>query len=77
MVETDRFHLVLTTALSEMELSMPETGNPSVAWDCHCQMVGARKFINILLNLAEERTEPAKLPNKNLKPEQPLKTERK
>jgi hypothetical protein len=58
LVKSDSFLNALTSALAEMEIKMPDTGNPSAAWDCHCQMVGAKKFINTLLNLAEVTTEP-------------------
>lgn len=66
LVSNPDFQNVLVLALAEMELNMPLTGNPSTAWDSHCQMVGARKFIETLLNLSEqpERINPP--PRKDL-----------
>lgn len=66
LVTDPAFKRTLMVALAEMELKLPTTGNPSVSWDCHNQMIGARTFIETLLNLCESPELIGTPPKKNL-----------
>lgn len=73
VVTHNSFLNALQSALAQMQMDMPRGDNPAQAWDCHCRMEGAKKFINILLNLAEPDPVQKILPSKNLlNPETPL-----
>lgn len=61
-IHSEVFLNAVTTALAEMQMNMPGVGNPSQAWDSHCQMTGAKTFIGILLNLSEP-SQPPKIPD--------------
>lgn len=66
LVTSNVFLNAVTAALLQMQMEMPGTENPAQAWDKHCQMTGAKKVIEILLNLSEPAQEIQRLPSKNL-----------
>lgn len=66
LVVSHEFRRTLMVALAEMEMNLPQTGNPSQSWDAHAQMVGARTFISTLLNLCEPHQTHSPLPRKDL-----------
>jgi hypothetical protein len=53
---SNSFQNAVTAALAQLVMDMPGGGNPAQSWDAHNQVVGARKFIDALLNLAEPPT---------------------
>ena len=43
----------LQVALAQMVMELPRCENPAKAWDSHSQLEGAKRFINIWLNLGD------------------------
>lgn len=63
LVDKDEFQAALEAALCEMELEMPAVVNPAQDVTTASQMNGARKFINVFLNLTNnEKFQPQKDP---------------
>lgn len=59
--KTESFHVACDYALLALLEELPESGDPSKAWDCHSQVVGARRVLAILRTL-HEMPEEKKLP---------------
>ena len=54
LISTAAFEPACHAALSTLLESFPEsTADPSKSWDAHCQMVGARRVLDILNRLHE------------------------
>lgn len=69
LVVQEPFKRALSAALAHMQSEMPTgSGQLESPAALHFQMVGARRYIETLLNLAEPIKEPTKLPPKNLTP---------
>jgi hypothetical protein len=68
LVTQDYFQTALTVALAEMEMNMPPPGSPTNGWDNASQMQGAKRFIEVLLNLAEPPAPQKKPVSETLKP---------
>lgn len=66
IVLKESFLNACTIALAEMQMNMPESGDPSKSWDSHCQMVGARKYLSYLLNLSEAPDPLERIPVRGL-----------
>lgn len=66
LVVKDSFLNAITFALAEYEVDLPSAESPARSWDAYCKIMGAKEFINTLLNLAEPPTERRDIPNKNL-----------
>lgn len=59
VAQDDSFEHALTSALSQLETEMPlECAVPQQACDAHQQMIGARKFMEILCLLHVPNTPP-------------------
>ncbi len=58
------FQTACDAALLELVLEQPTTGTVDKGWDAHSQVVGARRFFEILstIHLKEEPKPPLKLP---------------
>lgn len=54
----DSFHFACDYALLVLEDSLPLRATPNEAADCHQQMIGARKVLDILKTLSEPVTKP-------------------
>jgi hypothetical protein len=67
-LHSDPFLNAVTAALAEMQMNMPGTDNPSKEWDSQCQMAGAKRFIDTLLNITEQSRQAPPLPKQNLQP---------
>ena len=57
-IHSAAFLNAVTAALAEMQMNLPGTGNPSLAWDCHCQMTGAKTFLTTLINICDPVSAP-------------------
>ena len=66
MVVNETFQATLETALIQYELNQGIAPDMGTAAASHWRMVGAREFVNVLLNLSEPPTEPPKKPRQNL-----------
>lgn len=63
LVVSSNFREALNAALIEQVLALPETSNPVEAAASYHTIIGARKFISHLLNIAEQvKAAPEPLP---------------
>jgi hypothetical protein len=63
---SESFIVALEYALLEMVNQLPMVTDPSKQWDCHSQLIGARRYIDTLKGLATPHPEPAKPPEQTL-----------
>lgn len=57
LVLNDDFQRVLELCLAKMALDLPKPESPSQSWDQGCMIMGAKRFIEILLNIGENVNE--------------------
>lgn len=63
LVVSDQFRSALEASLIEHVMALPETTEPDAAAAAHYRLMGARQFLNHLLNIAEQpKTPPIPLP---------------
>lgn len=55
ITSTDAFHIACDYALLILEDDMPLRASPNESADCHQQMVGARRVLDILKTLPEPK----------------------
>jgi len=66
IVATPDFEEATLAALLSLQREMPIECNPQQSLDAHQQMVGARRYLEILCSLHEPVTQPKPAPKKGL-----------
>lgn len=64
----DDTHEILEAALAHFTTTMAVSTSPNQSLDYHQRLVGAKEFINVLLNLAEPHEQPKPRRGDNLAP---------
>lgn len=57
-VTSESFQAAGQFAMLELLFMMPDTSNPNTSWDCHAQLVGARRFWALLSSMHEKSELP-------------------
>jgi len=67
IVQTESFQSACDYSLLVLLNELPKATDPSQGWDCHSQMIGARRVLDILktIHKADEGNKPLRAPKLN------------
>lgn len=66
LVQSETIEEALNATLLELHFQMPFEGTPQASVDAHQQMVGARKFVDLLYQMPFPEEQVRKAPTKGL-----------
>jgi hypothetical protein len=63
---SDGFQSACEYAMLQFVAQLPMSGDPARHWDCHGQLIGAKRFLEILTTIADPVEEKKKTPAPSL-----------